>query len=211
MDVYHELKITQNKSIMIHDNWIHYTVVIGAILGVVFLFVCLLKPHDYTMQVKNIQWEYTVHIEEYQVIHHTDESSYPSDAYNVHSYRKRKTRTVTDKDGKSHTETYYVTRYNYDRNEWHESRRVPTQGYDHEPYFGEFTLKTSDRSDGIGAEREAYRMQVYTAIGQLVNSNDTELKYVEISSDVWGVLKVGDELNYKQRAVGSPYDISIAQ
>lgn len=211
MDVYHELKITQNKSIMIHDNWIHYGIVIGAILGVIVLFVCLLKPHDYTMQVKNIQWEYAVHIEEYQVRHYIDESSYPSDAYNVQSYRKRKTRTVTDQDGNSYTETYYVTRYNYDRNEWHETRRVPTQGYDHEPYFGEFTLKTSDRPDGIGAERESYRSRVYTAIGQLVNSNDTELKYVEISSDVWEVLKVGDELNYKKRAVGSPYDISIAQ
>lgn len=211
MDVYHEIKITQNKSIMIHDNWIHYTVVIGVIVGFIILFTVILKPHDYTIKVKNIQWEYAVHIEEYQVIHHTDESSYPFDAYNLHSYRKRKTRTVTDQDGKTHTETYYVTRYDYDRNEWHETRRVPTQGYDHEPYFGEFTLKTSDRSDGIGAERESYRSRIYTAIGQLVNSNDTELKYIEISSDVWGILKIGDELNYKQRAVGNPYDISIAQ
>jgi hypothetical protein len=195
---------------MIHDNWIHYGVIIGAILGVIFLFVYLLKPHDYTMQVKNIQWEYTVHIEEYQVRHYTDESSYPSDAYNVQSYRKRKSRIVT-KNGKSHTEIYYVTRYDYDRNEWHETRRVPTQGYDHEPYFGEFTLKTSSREDGIGTEREAYRSQVYTAIGQLIYSDDTDLKYIEISYEIWNNLKVGDELNYRQREIGKPYDISIAQ
>ena len=210
MNVYHELKITQNKSIRFHDNWIHYCVIIGAILGVIFLFVGLLKPHDYTMQVKNIQWEYKVYIEEYIVKHHTDESSYPSDAYNVHSYKKTRSRIVT-RNGKSHTEIYYVTRYNYDRNEWHETRRVPTQGYDHEPYFGEFTLKTSSREDDIGAEREAYRSQVYTAIGQLIYSDDTDLKYIEISYEIWNNLKVGDELNYKQRKIGKPYDISIAQ
>lgn len=183
--------------------------IVGLLILIIVLKI-LLTPHNYTMQVKTISWKYDVHIEELKVVHKTDESTYPSDAYNVDRYTKTKSETYTDKDGNMHTRTKHVTRYNYDVNRWIETRVVTNAGFDHNPSYGEFTLKESSRDDGIGGERVGHYTETYTASGVLINSEDTQLKNIDIPKNIWDVLKLTDQLNYKQRMIGDPYDIEIA-
>lgn len=78
----------------LEDYWI--LILMGAALVgfVIWLFV----PRDYTLDVKRIQWEYVVHIEEYMVQHHDDDRSKSSDAYNVKSHYHPRTKTWTDDD-----------------------------------------------------------------------------------------------------------------
>lgn len=180
--------------------------VVLSVLGYV-----LFSPKAYTMEVKVITWDYGVHIEEFKVVHHTNERSKPDDAYNVNRFVRTKTKTVTDEDGNTHIKTETYVEYDYDVNRWVETRCVATSGRDHEPYFGEYTLKESDRADGIGNERVSHRSKEYTASGTLVNSDDMTLHHVSIPESIWEVLTTNDELNYLKSRVGDPYEISIAQ
>ena len=167
-------------------------------------------PHKHDMDVRQIRWECGIHIEEYQKEHHRERSTYPKDAYNVDSYQVRKSKRVKDSDGDYHTKYYYVTRYDYDVNVWKETRCVTTSGSDHEPYFGEYTLKEAG-PDGLGEERVSYNSTVYTASGIWLDSKKEDLHTVEIPADIWDKLTINDELMYKESAMGGPSDFQIAQ
>lgn len=186
---------------------------IGAVILVTLTLIgyVLFSPKTYTMKVKVITWDYGVHIEEFKVVHHTNERSKPKDAYNVQRHTKVKTKTVTDADGNTTIKTETYVEYDYDVNRWVETRCVTTSGRDHEPYFGEYTLKESDRTDGIGNERVGHRSKEYTASGTLVNSEDEELHHVSISERIWDELTTNDELNYLKSRVGDPYEVRIAK
>lgn len=183
----------------------------GVIIGIIILGCVLLHPTQHTIDVKVIQWDYTVYIDEFQVVHNTNKTSYPNDAYNVVPRTKTTTKTVRDKDGKEHTETETRTVYDYDVNRWMPSRYLTTSDFDHEPYFAEVVLKESTRSDNIGAERISSYEQKYYASGTLVNESDNEIHTVLIDHSIWDVLRIGDQLNYEQRTVGEPYNVQIAQ
>lgn len=183
----------------------------GCIILITIILYFLLHPTYYTAEVKTIQWEYNVHIEEFVVEHHTNERSKPSDAYNVDKHHHTHTKTYTDSDGKTHTKTETETRYDYDVNRWKETRRVQKTGYDHEPYYGEYTLKETNDPDGIGAERVGHYSEIYTAQCLLLNSDDTNLKDIVISRSIWDRLKIGDQLNFKESRARDPYEITIAE
>lgn len=104
----------------LEDYWI--LIWMGAVL--IGFVVWLFFPRDYTLDVKRIQWEYVVHIEEYMVQHHDDERSKPSDAYNVKSHYHPRTKTWTDDDGKTHIKDDSYWTYDYDVNRWIETRSV---------------------------------------------------------------------------------------
>lgn len=118
----------------LEEYWILVWMVVVLIGFVIWLFV----PRDYTLDVNQIQWEYVVHIEEFMVRHHDDDSSKPSDAYNVESHYHPHTKTWTDEDGNTHTKDDSYWTYDYDVNRWVETRQVVTTDYDHNPYFGEY-------------------------------------------------------------------------
>lgn len=185
-----------------------------AIVGGVFALICCLlyfgfHPKSYTLEVKQISWEWNVHIEEYQIEHHDGERSKPKDAYNVDKHYHPRTKTWTDDEGRTHTKDESYWTYDYDVNRWIEVRVVRNTGYDHEPFFLEYTLAESNREDGIGAER-AIEEKLYFAIGTVVGGDGT-LTSVPISSDIWGTLTTNDELNYKQARIGDPTEVSIAK
>lgn len=163
---------------------------------------------SYTLDVKQISWEWNVHIEQFQVEHHDDERSKPKDAYNVDKHYHPHTKTWTDDDGKVHTKDESYWTYDYDVNRWIEVRVVRNTGYDHNPFFKEYTLAESQREDGIGAER-ANLEKLYFALGTVIGG-DGSLVSVPIDSDIWGTLTTNDELNYKKARVGGPTDVRVA-
>ena len=177
-------------------------VLIGMACAIIF------KEKSYTIEVKAVQWTYTIYIEEFKKVHHTNERYLPDGAYNVEQRYKTETKFVSDGDGQMHTYTQTKTVYDYDLNEWVDSRQCETFGFDKMPYFAEVELAIGG-SDGLGAEREKCRGIEYLACG--VNGDETELIRVPVSEDIWSRLKVGDELNFKKRVVGDPYEIWIAE
>lgn len=178
----------------------------AALIGFV---IWLFFPRDYTLDVKRIQWEYVVHIEEFVVQHHDDDRSKPSDAYNVKSHYHPRTKTWTDEDGKTHTKDDSYWTYDYDVNRWVETRKVVTTDYDHEPFFGEYSLKESNREDGIGAER-AIEEKIYRALGTEIHGDGTLVSIV-IPEYMWETLTDADEINYKQAMVGGPKEPVVAK
>lgn len=179
------------------------------ILALVFIF----RPKSYTLLVKNIGWERRIPIQTLTPTHHSGWSSPPSNAYNIETSRRRHgdTEIGRDSNGKPITVPNYDTWYEYTVDEWITSRFVVTQEYDKSPYWGEVKLATSNDPRNIGAEREGSRQTIYSVIGQLRNSDDTTLKTIEVGESLWYDVKIGDEINYTQRIVGKPHDISIAQ
>lgn len=179
------------------------------ILALVFIF----RPKSYTLLVKNIGWERTISIQKLTPTHHSGWSSPPSNAYNIETSQRPHgdTEIGRDSNGKPITIPNYDTWYEYTIDEWITSRFVVTQEYDRSPYWGEVKLATSTDPRNIGAEREGSRQTVYSVIGQLRNSDDTTLKTIEVGESLWYDVKIGDEINYTQRIVGKPHDISIAQ
>lgn len=179
------------------------------ILALVFIF----RPKSYTLLVKNIGWERTIPIQTLTPTNHSGWSSPPSNAYNIETSRRRHgdTEIGRDSNGKPITVPNYDTWYEYTIDEWITSRFVVTQAYDKSPYWGEVKLATSTDPRNIGAEREGSRQTIYSVIGQLRNSDDTTLKTIEVGESLWYDVKIGDEINYTQRIVGKPHDISIAQ
>lgn len=183
--------------------------VVGVVIAIIAYILC--SPKEYTIRVSAITWEYGVHIEQYSVVHHTEERSHPSDAYNVVSSVRTETKTYTDEDGDTHTKfnTYIV--YSYDVNRWVERRCVMNKGTDHNPEFKPYSLLHSEREDSIGEERVGYFSKEYFASGPLVGSDDLTLHTVRISEDIWEKLTTNDEINYLKSAVGHPYAVSIAE
>lgn len=176
---------------------------------VVLLLIVNLTSKSYTMKVKTISWEYSVHIEEYVVEHYKNKSHAPEGAYNVHKHTEVRTSTYTDADGNIKTKTTYDTEYDYDLNIWKETRQVMTTGFDKDPYYGEYTLGESTREDNIGAERVGYLSENFSASGKLIN--DETFVTIDISKNIWESLKEGDELNYKKSNWGKPQDVEIAK
>lgn len=170
----------------LEDYWI--LILMGAALVgfVIWGFVIwLFVPRDYTLDIRRVQWE------------------------NVKYHYHPRTKTWTDDDGNTHTKDESYWTYDYDINRWIETRKVVTTDYDHEPLFGEYTLKESDREDGIGAER-AIEEKIYRALGTEIHG-DGELVDLVIPEDMWETLKDTDEINYKQAKVGGPRDPVVAK
>lgn len=183
--------------------------IVAAIAIPILLF--MFHSSTYTIDVKIIQWRYTVYIDEYKVVHRTDQTFCPTNAYNIRTKHKTSTKTVQDRDGNTHTETETKTYYDYDINRWMPSRYQTTSDFNHEPYFAEVTLKEGDPTTNIGTERISLYEQDYYASGTLINSSNQELVTLAISPELWDVLKIGDQLNYEKRNVGDPYNIHIAE
>lgn len=178
--------------------------VIVIIFGIIHLFT----PKDYVLKPKMIGWCYTIQIQEYRQHEESGYSSPPSDAYDIRTSRRTRTRTVTDSDGKQHTETYHETYYEYKINRWDDSRTVVTHGLDKSPYWGEYTL--IDHNGDLGSERVSAHIETYTVSG-IISDESSELISIDVPKEVWELITLDDELNYKQRRVGKPYDISIAK
>ena len=189
----------------LEEYWIFILIPVLIVGFLIYLFY----PKDYILDVRQIQWEYIVHIEEFMVQHHSGDRSKPSDAYNVKSHYHPKTKTWTDEDGNTHTKDDSYWTYDYDVNRWVETRHVMTTDFNHEPFFGEYTLKTSDREDGIGAER-AIEEKIYRAIG-LTIGQDEGLTEVIIPETMWDILTVDDQINYQKSEIGKPKNPVIAK
>lgn len=182
----------------------------GAIAAIV-CFICF-KSRDHAIDVRSIQWVYTVYIDEYRVSHRTDQKSYPSNAYNVKDHTHPVKKTLRDDNGNEYTLTETEIIYDYDINEWVRTREVLNAGTNRTPSFKEFTLKDSTREDGIGAEREAYRSREYYANGPFHNApEDSPQQHIPITEDIWDKIHIGDELLYSERKVGGIYNVRIAQ
>lgn len=182
------------------------SVIIASIAsGVLVLCVVLLlamHPTNYILDVKTLEWNYVVQIQELQCQHEEGWSTPPMDAYNISYYRKK-----WGKDTRGHV--VYRTWYVYDVDRWVDTRKIVTHGQDKNPYFGEYELHDPQRERGLGKERLGGQFTLYTASGT-VGSN-AALVTIEIPCDIWEKAESGDEINYKKRAVGKPYDIKIAE
>ena len=176
------------------------------------LFWWLGEPKVYTLNVKMIEWNYTVRIQELMVVH-GEGWDLPEGAYNVTSKKKKhgKEKIGTDSNGDPIYKDKYDPWYTYDVNRWIETRRVTTNGLDKNPYWGEYELYKSNNEMGIGDERVLVSTETYTVSGVLENSKSTDLVSLEISKDLWDDLTTMDQINYKKRKLGKPYDIEIAQ
>lgn len=175
----------------------------------VLALIChyIVKPRDYILDVKTISWTSVIQIQEYTVVHEEGWSRPPSDAYNIsHHSKKRK----TEKHGNSSVDIY-DTWYRYDINKWKDTHKVTAGGFDKNPYYAEYELKKSNRNDGIGDERESHRYIIYEVSGIQHNSSKSELITFEIPESIWKELQLTDEVNYKQRGFGKPYDIHIGK
>lgn len=191
----------------LEEYWIFILIPVLIVGFLIYLFY----PRDYILDVRQIQWEYIVHIEEFMVQHHSGDRSKPSDAYNVKSHYHPKTKTWTDEDGQTHTKDDSYWTYDYDVNRWVETRQVMTTDFDHAPYFGEYTLKESQREDGIGAGR-AIEEKIYRAIGLTIGQDEmTGLTEVIIPETMWDILTVDDQINYQKSEIGKPKNPVIAK
>lgn len=174
-----------------------------------FILGCIIfsTPKEYTVKAKSIHWQYDIHIDELKQFHESGWSSPPEGAYNIESYRKykgqKKVGDITIPD--------YDDWYEYNIDKWRETRVVTTQGYDKEPYWGEYTLRSTENERGIGNERAIRKITTYTVYGQLLNSDKTDLIPLEVDEYIWKNITINDELNYKKRPVGKPYAISLAE
>lgn len=188
-------------------------VIVGIIIFAVYAF-CF-SPKDHSMTVEKIQWECTVHVVMWKQQKHVHETSYPTDAYNIHE----KTEYSTDSNGNSTSHKYYD--YYVDR--WVKVREVNNYGVDKNPVYKEPELavgKTDiDRVTGrksaemYGEERESYRETKYYVWGKPVSSDESSvsLTRLEIPQSIWNNLTLNDELNYLKSRAGQPYEISIAK
>lgn len=179
------------------------------VIGVVLLLTFL--PKNYILKVKTLEWNYVVQIQELQCQHEEGWSTPPMDAYNISYHLKKHGKHSVGKDSYGHDICVddYDTWYVYDIDRWVNTRKIVTHGQDKNPYFGEYELHDPKRERGLGKERLGGQFTLYTASGT-VGSN-AELVTIEIPCDIWEKVTSGDEINYKQKAVGKPYDIKIAE
>lgn len=104
-----------------------------------------------------------------------------------------KTETYTDTSRKPvyRNDPVYRTKYYYEVDKWEFERSVDTKGNDHEPYFGEYRLKSGERK---GEESSTYYITA-------VNSKGKEKRYTLPYSE-WINVDEGDNLNVVVRPFG---------
>ena len=182
---------------------------IGFIVLIVSLLLLIKK--DYTIEIKSYSWETNVYIQEYQVFHYSEREYLPHDAYNVKEHRQTKTVTKTDDDGNEYKETTHYTVYDYDINEWVNTKTLSESKFDKSPFYADYECYKSGNPDGIGDERISDLDLKFYVHGTDVKSNSENLITIEVSDYIFNLIEVGDELNYRKNAVGMISDVKIAQ
>lgn len=192
-------------------DWMWFTAIVVLVV-IVFAFV-LATPHDYVMDVKSVHWEYVIQIQELRAVHEEGWSFPPGDAYNVDKYWKKhgKTAVGTNSNGDTIYEDDYDWYYVYTVNRWVNSRQVTTVGYDKSPYWGEYELYESDNVMGLGDERVIAQTQTYAVSGIIIGSKDTDIVSVDVPKNIWEKITTNDDLLFKKRIIGHPYEIQIAK
>lgn len=182
------------------------------VLVIVLIAIRLSTPKMYTLDVRFTEWNYTVRIQELKVVH-LEGWDLDEGAYNVSSKKKKhgKEKVGEDSNGDPIYKDKYDPWYEYDVNRWFETRRVVTNGFDKKPYWGEYELYESDDVMGIGDERVLASVETYTVVGVLEGSRDNSAVSIEVPKDVWERVTNEDDIIYKKRSFGKPYDIDIAQ
>ena len=198
---------SQDKS-----NLKNLLMIIGISLATLGICICgvisLISPKKHTIDVKFIEWTYSIHIQILKPVQKEGRSYPPSDAYNITKSPRTETITKTDENGVTRTETKTYTWYEYTVDEWTYSRDITTHGTDKEPYWGEILLKGSTDPRGIGEERVSGRTERYTINGA---ENDT-MYSLDVPRELWEQVIPGqDYVNFLQRKIGNPYSIEIAK
>lgn len=185
-------------------------VVAAGLIAITLLLIHLVKPRQHTLDVKLIQWQYTIQIQELRTVRESGWISPPDNAYNVQTEnRQRGTKTI-EIDGVEINIPRYDTWYEYDIDRWCDSRSVMTTGTDKQPFWGEYELRKQDDSKiSVGDERVFANIEEYTVSG--TEHDNTGLITVSVSQNIWKQVTTNDQLIYLQRAVGNPYEIKIAE
>lgn len=199
---------------MKNNHTLRIAVIIGAVvmvlIAITLLIIWLVMPRQHVLDVKLIQWEYTIQIQEYRTVHEFGWSSPPDDAYNVQKENREHGTEKIQIDDVEIKVPRYDTWYEYDIDMWIDNRIVMTTGTDKSPYWGEYELRQQNGSTiSIGDERVSANIEEYTVSG--TESDCNELITVSVSRDIWEQLTTNDQLIYLQRAIGDPYDIRIAE
>lgn len=180
-------------------------------LGICIIgLISLITPKQYVLDVKFTKWTYTIQIQEYQAKEHSGWATPPSNAYDIEKeWKKDGVKSVgIDANGDTVYQDTYDWYYTYKYNEWVNTRKVVTTDTDKEPYFGEVVLKKPTDEMGLGEERILCQSKTYTVCG-IINGTTT-IKEIEVSESLWKEITNQDQLNYKQRKLGDPYEIHIA-
>jgi hypothetical protein len=177
---------------------------IVCILGI----VSILTPKMHTIDVKFTEWTYSIHIQILTPVKKEGRTQPPSDAYNIERSPRTETITETDENGTVRTKTHTYTWYKYTVDEWKYSRDITTHGTDKNPYWGDIILKGSTDPRGIGEEKVSGRTELYSITG----AENGVMYTIDVPKEIWEqVIERQDYINFKQRKVGNPYEITIAK
>lgn len=120
---------------MKYDRTRRTAIIAGAItvgiIAITLLIIHLAKPRQHTLDVKLIQWQYTIQIQEYRTVHECGWIIPSEGAYNVWiESRQNGVQTIYVDNDTTIQVPKYDTWYEYDIDKWCNSRTIITTGTD---------------------------------------------------------------------------------
>ncbi|MBI5353906.1 MAG: zinc ribbon domain-containing protein [Chloroflexi bacterium] len=188
-------------------NWLLFGGIGAALLFCCIAVVLMFMIPSKTVQgtVTNVYWQTSVPVQEIQAVNHTNESSAPSDAYNVscrdESQEVCEDKTVDQGNGyaevitECHTET--TTSCDYTVDEWKTIQTYTLEGNDFSPVYDSPTLFSNQRT---GSSSEIFTVYFNTETGELTYKPGSLTDFQQFSiGSVWtiklnalgGVVSVG--------------------
>lgn len=190
---------------------------VGAIIVIaitcVLIAVTIFWPSkDHVMDVKSIHWYTTIDIYQYSPLEEKGrthgyaytkshakekaEDDIPDNAYDI-EYEFHK-----DDDG------HHTVYYTYTINTWQKTGEVPLMGNDKNPVEAKCDLPTDILDPKIGDQK---RQNGYSVRYSVTGTSNGEQVTFDIPKDIWERLTTNDELNYKTKGSGDPFEICIAE
>ena len=192
---------------------------IGIGIGIGVAIICILvavlifwPSKEHAMDVKSIHWYTTIDIYQYGPIEEEGrtygwygfkgsakeaaQEAIPNGAYDIeYTFYK-------DENG------YYTAYYSYTINTWQKTGEAPLMGNDKNPVEAECDLQTDILDPKIGDQK---RQNGYSVRYSVTGISDGAQVTFDIPKDIWERLTTNDELNYKTRGSGDPFEIRIAE
>jgi len=168
-----------------------------------FLLICCvagvavfaLPTQSVTGTVQSVHWQTAVDVQHQEEVHYSNESSAPSDAYNV-SCHDETNQVCTDKTidrGNGYAEVVQECRdetkpsCSYDRKEWKTLRTETEEGTDYNPFYTQPGLKSDER---LGNKKATYEVFFSTEKGEKTYEPDNESEFSQFQPGTTWTLKL---------------------